>query len=97
MLIKAGAEVDPWLLTEAAIRGHDKCIKPLLKAGVNINMTGSFTDAWEKTALMYASERSKEACMVSLIEMGADVNFKNSSGKTAVYYAALAGAENSLV
>ena len=97
LLIKAGAEVKPMLLTEASRRGHEKCVKLLLKAGVNINTVESLDDAHEKTALMYAAEKSKENCMVSLLEMGADVNFKNSSGETAVYCAALAGAEDSLL
>ena len=99
LLIKAGADVEPGLLMKASKRGHVKCIKLLLKAGVNVNATGDYdtyhTD--DKTALMLASEENKEASVISLIELGADVNFKNSRGETAVYYAASGGAKDCLV
>ena len=100
LLIKDGAEVEPMLLTEASMRGHEKmCQSPSEGRGqyYNINTVERFDDTDGKTPLMLALEKNKKSCMFCLIEMGADVNFKSSVGETAVYCAALAGAEDCLV
>ena len=58
----------------------------LLKAGVDVNATDGVD-----TALMVACEKGNEAIAKMLLENGADVNFENSVGRTALYVAVLRG------
>lgn len=67
----------------AARTGAVECLKLLLQAHASLHVK-----VWEETPLFAALEHKHDACAVLLIEAGADIAAKNSSGKCPVYLAA---------
>src|SRR5258706_1879822 len=73
----------------AAEVGDAEVIKALPKAGVRKLLIK--TDAADRTPLMYAAAKGNVATARALIELGADVNARNSFGDTALRVAASDG------
>jgi ankyrin repeat protein len=100
--IEIGIEIDELgskghtALMVAAYYGHQSIVKVLLESGANPNLLSDDRDLGSgMTALMlavssfFASNRQQIAKI--LIAGGADVNQRGMGGKTAIFYAALAG------
>ena len=64
-------------ITLAAGRGHDKSLNLLLQAGVN---DGDITHS-----LISATENGNSKCIGLLLEAGADVNIRNTTGETPLH------------
>lgn len=71
-------------IIQACEKGNLEIVKLLLDKGVKINKTYSRDD---KTPLMQACYYGYYDIVQLLINKGANVNFKNESGKNAMYYA----------
>ena len=75
-------------LSAASLRGHDKCIELLLKAGADVNRI----DMWGFTPLIAASRGGHFQCVEALLQAGAYVNFVSRRGaKTALMVASWGG------
>ena len=74
-------------LLEAAREGHDECIKKLIVAGADLNVT----DELGRTPMHYAISGGHDACVKQLIEAGADVNAVNAYDHTPLHFAAWNG------
>ena len=85
-LIAAGADVSMSPLICAIWNENAKRVKGLLKSGANVNATHG-----KDTALMIACQLGNEGIVNLLLENGADVNAKNSDGKTALCMAVTQG------
>ena len=72
-------------LIRAAENGHHLCLNELIKAGADVNATGSYG----YTPLLMASAKDESQCVAALIHAGADVNNRNDSGRTALYGAVI--------
>ena len=102
VLIEAGADVNLsdetgyTALIVAANSGHDGIVKLLIDAGADVNhfAKGSQSSVdWsscESTTPLISAAGSKE-CLQLLIEAGADANFANNNGDTAILKAAIKG------
>jgi len=100
--IEIGVEIDELgaqghtALMAAAYYGHKSIVKILLEAGANPHLLSDDDGLGEgMTALMFAAESffasNRQAIIKLLIAGGADVNQRGAGGKTAIFYAALAG------
>jgi len=72
-------------LIEAANNGYDKLVKEYVLLGANVNTQGEYG----LTPLMYMISRSKYNTVVFLLNKGAFLNAQDSSGDTALHYAAM--------
>lgn len=70
-------------LFEAALNGHNECVKVLLEAGALVNLP-----AQEGEAILPASLYARRAVVDTLIAAGADVNRRDADGRTALGLAA---------
>ena len=68
-------------LIAAAFGPHIGTMRILMKGGADIDAKGSM---WGKTPLMTMSEWGSDIAVRALLEVGADVNMKNSRGATAL-------------
>ena len=75
------------VLYHAVVIQHDKCLKVLLQAGANVNLTDDFCF----TPLMRAAKDGYIDGVQSLIQAGADVNKRNKDDCTALILAGFAG------
>jgi ankyrin repeat protein len=100
--IEIGVEIDELgaqghtALMAAAYYGHKSIVKILLEAGANPHLLSDDDGLGDgMTALMFAAESflasNRQAVVKLLIAGGADVNQRGAGGKTAIFYAALAG------
>jgi Ankyrin repeats (3 copies)/Ankyrin repeat len=71
----------------AALEGRTEMIKALLAKGMNVNET----NAWGRTALMFATINLHHDTVQTLLESGANVNVRAYDGATALMLAACAG------
>ena len=92
LLIAAGAEVrvlskilQARLIHNPAKEGLDSEVKTAILAGVFVNLK----DYFDRTALHYAAEHNHIQCGILLIEGGADIHIKDSSGKTPLDYSSV--------
>ena len=89
ILIAAGADVrliskilQAWLICNLAKEGLDSQVRTVILAGVPVNLKDEFSC----TALHYATKHNHIQCGILLIEGGADIRIKDSSGKTPLEY-----------
>ncbi len=100
--INIGIEIDELgsggytALMAAAYYGHKKVVKTLLEAGANPNLLSDDDGlGMGMTALMLVAgsffAHNRQAIVKLLLSGGADVNQQGTRGRTAIFYAALAG------
>ena len=70
ILFKAGAKSDGEALSNTATLGDDTKLDMLIKAGADVNWSGTYVD----TPLILAAHRGFIKCVKLLLEAGADVN-----------------------
>jgi ankyrin repeat protein len=103
--IEIGVEIDELgaqghnALMAAAYYSHQSIIKILLEAGANLHLLSDDDGLGDgMTALMFAAQSffgsNRQAAIELLIAYGADVNQRGAGGRTAIFYAALAGSGN---
>ena len=107
VLVEAGADVNLpdetgyTALIVAANNGHNGIVRLLIDAGTDVNhfAKGSQTSvdwpSYESTTPLISAAGSKE-CLRLLIEAGADTNFANNNGDTALLKAAVKGSTECL-
>ena len=74
-------------LSAASIKGHDECVKHLIKAGADVNKM----DKWDLTPVIAASRGGHTQCAEALIQVGADVNTLSEVFRESALRMALAG------
>lgn len=82
-------EVSP--LSKAVVQGDLELVKKIIDYGVNINEESN-----DMTPLMYAARYNKLEIIKYLISKGAEVNKTNSKGFSALKYAKLSNAVESI-
>ncbi len=103
--IEIGVEIDELgaqghnALMAAAYYSHQSIVKILLEAGANPHLLSDDDGLGEgMTALMFAAQSffgsNRQVAIELLIAHGADVNQRGAGGRTAIFYAALAGSGN---
>ena len=81
-LIKAGANVNTGqVLSNAAASRSAECVKLLLDAGADVNITNDDSDS----ALSIAVGKSSVECVEVLVKAGADVNITDYMGDTVIF------------
>ncbi len=94
LLLSKGANplIENWVglnaLHMAAFHGKTKIAQILLDYGVDINVRSKqeSKETFGATPLMYAALRDHSETVLFLIENGAEINLKDSYGKTALFY-----------
>lgn len=89
-LIESGADVNGELcrnlgiLSEAVGLNRVKVVDTLLSLGVDVNAVSKSRESWRATALMTACDDSNKIMVQKLLQAGADANFQNEAGETAL-------------
>ncbi|XP_076288512.1 transient receptor potential cation channel subfamily A member 1-like [Lasioglossum baleicum] len=89
LLLTNGADIkeDPSLLCTAAGNGSLKIVQDLLKYGADVNMLNSSRFGSDLTPLHSAVKTYQVEVAKLLINHGANVNVKDSEGRTSIFYA----------
>jgi Ankyrin repeats (3 copies) len=89
-LIESGTDVNGeicrnlGILSEAVGLNRVKVVDTLLSMGVDVNAISKSRESWRATALMTACDDSNETMVRKLLQAGADPNFQNEAGETAL-------------
>ena len=81
---KSGINVQPPSLTVASILNHIECVKILIEAGADVNVTTKQKYVSQRTVLSLAAQMGHLECVNALIAAGADVNKMNEKKFTAL-------------
>ena len=89
---KSGINVQPPALTVAAILNHTECVKTLIEAGADVNVTTAQENfVSQRTALSLAAQMGHTESVNVLIAAGADVNKMEDKQFTPLTFAAQGG------
>ena len=89
----SSGSVNDTVLINAALNGHEECLKTAIKSGADVNCA----DNKSKTPLMTSAQLGHDQCVHILINEGADVNKMTShftDGSTALIFASAEGHKN---